>query len=194
MSLYVRRISKVFGLLMLAGVAVILLLSLSTQPHLTALPPNVTADKIVIDKAAHLLTLYANGEALRSYPVSFGRGGLAPKQREGDKLTPEGQYKILNRKADSAYHRALRISYPDEADKKRAAAAGVSAGSDIMIHGLRNGLGWLGTLHRRMDWTLGCIAVTNPEIEEIWALIPDGTPVVIQGAAVSTSRIETKEG
>lgn len=194
MSLYVRRISKVFGLLIFAGAAVILLLSVSTQPHLTPLPPSVTADKIVIDKAPHRLTLYANGEALRSYPVSFGRGGLAPKQREGDKLTPEGQYTILNRKAESAYHRALRISYPDAADKKRAAAAGVSAGSDIMIHGLRNGFGWLGTLHRRMDWTLGCIAVTNPEIEEIWSLVPDGTPVVIQGTVTATPETEMKEG
>lgn len=188
------RLLKCFTVLLILGLMVVGGLSALTQPHLPPLDLTVQADRVVIDKAKHRLTLYAKGAVLRSYPVSFGRGGLAPKQREGDQLTPEGRYKILNRKENSAYHRALRISYPDLADEMRAAAAGVPVGSDIMIHGLRNGFGWLGVLHRRFDWTLGCIAVTNPEIEEIWQLVPDGTPVIIQGLSAAAPADQVEEG
>lgn len=145
------------------------------------LPENIQADRIVIEKSKRRLTLYKQGEILRAYPVSLGRGGMAPKQREGDKLTPEGTYKISGRNSNSAYYLSLRINYPDKDDIKRARAAGVSAGRDIMIHGITNGLGWVGTLHRRMDWTQGCIAVTNAEIAEIWRVVPDGTVVEIKG-------------
>lgn len=194
MFVFKSRLLKLFSFTAVIGLISIGAISVLARPPLVPLVAGLQADYIVIDKAAHRLTLYAKGEELRSYPVSFGRGGLGPKQREGDKLTPEGTYEIVNRKEDSAYHRALRISYPDAADRKRAAAAGVSAGSDIMIHGLRNGFGWLGVLHRRLDWTLGCIAVTNPEIEEIWQLVPDGTPVEIRGIAESKTPAKKKEG
>jgi murein L,D-transpeptidase YafK len=83
-------------------------------------------------------------------------------------------------KADSDFHRALHLSYPKERDIDQAAARGVSPGGDIMIHGIRNGLGWIGAFHRRTDWTAGCIAVTDFEIEEIWRAVPDGTPVEIR--------------
>lgn len=174
-----RKPTKFLISSLLVVAATVVVIAWSSRPVLLPLPQGAQADRVVIDKSRHVLTLYDGAAVLRSYPVSFGRGGLAPKMREGDKLTPEGHYKIINRKPDSAYHLALRISYPDAADQKRAAAAGVSAGSDIMIHGLRNGFGWIGVLHRRLDWTLGCIAVTNPEIEQIWQLVPDGTPVEI---------------
>jgi murein L,D-transpeptidase YafK len=94
--------------------------------------------------------------------------------------TPEGLYSIDYRNPHSDYHLALHISYPAPDDVKRAAARGVSAGGDIMIHGLPNGRGWIGKLHRQKDWTAGCIALTDKEIEELWRITPDGTPVEIR--------------
>lgn len=87
---------------------------------------------------------------------------------------------IDGRNAASEYHRSLHISYPDAEDRMRAARLGVAPGGAIMIHGLPRGKGWIGPGHRLYDWTLGCIAVTDPEIEEIWGLVPVGTPVEIR--------------
>ena len=144
------------------------------------LPENVLADRVLVEKAQRRLTLLKSGQVLKTYKVALGRNPEGAKLQEGDGRTPEGIYTILNRKDDSAFHRALRISYPDEADRVRAQAAGVSPGGDIMIHGIKNGLGWLGSLHTTSDWTEGCIAVTDEEIEEIWRAVPDGTPVEIR--------------
>jgi murein L,D-transpeptidase YafK len=138
------------------------------------------ADSVLILKKDHVLELLARGKVIRSYKVALGRGGLAPKRRQGDARTPEGHYKIGARRAASEYHRALLISYPNAEDRRRAAALGVPPGGDIMIHGLPNGQGWIGAAHQLRDWTLGCIAVTDPEIEEIWSLVPVGTPVEIR--------------
>lgn len=138
------------------------------------------ADSVLILKKDHVLELLAGGKVIHTYKVALGRGGLAPKEREGDARTPEGHYTIDAHNADSHYHRALHISYPNAEDRKRAAKLGVSSGGAIMIHGLPNGMGWLGASHRLYDWTLGCIAVTDPEIEEIWDLVPVGTPVEIR--------------
>lgn len=145
----------------------------------TALPDTAKADRIVIEKRRHRLRLYQGDAVVRDYRVSIGRGGIGPKRQEGDRLTPEGTYHVESRNEGSDYHRALKVSYPDAADSAAAEARGVSAGSEIMIHGIRNGFGWLGTWHRQMDWTLGCIALTNAEIEEIWRVVPDGTPIEI---------------
>ncbi len=94
--------------------------------------------------------------------------------------TPEGIYKIDDRNPRSSFHLALHVSYPSDEDKARAAERGVPAGSEIMIHGIRNGLGWIGAFHRMHDWTIGCIAVTDEEIEELWRVIPNGTPIEIR--------------
>lgn len=115
-----------------------------------------------------------------SYAVALGRHPLGHKQREGDGRTPEGRYVLDSRKSDSAFHLALHVSYPSPADRALAQARGDDPGGLIMIHGLRNGLGFLGRTHRLLDWTQGCIAVTNREIEEIWRVIPDGTPITIE--------------
>jgi len=139
----------------------------------------VIVNRILIEKKAHLLTLFSGGAKIKSYKVSLGRGGLGRKLRKGDKLTPEGKYRIDRRNLNSAYHKALHISYPNKEDIARATAQGVEPGGDIMIHGIRNGLGWLGPIHRLFDWTLGCVALTNWEIEELWKLVPDGTEVEI---------------
>ena len=112
--------------------------------------------------------------------MALGRSPVGDKLREGDGRVPEGRFRIDGRVENSAYHRALHISYPDSAHSARAAAAGVSAGGGIMVHGIRNGLGWIGPLHRWLDWTAGCIAVTDAEIEEPWRVVPDGTPIMIR--------------
>jgi len=134
----------------------------------------------LILKKDHALELLAAGKVIKTYKVALGQGGLAPKEREGDARTPEGHYVIDARNADSHYHRALHVSYPSAEDRKRAARLGVAPGGAIMIHGLPNGMGWLGAKHRLYDWTLGCIAVTDDEIDEIWNLVPVGTPVEIR--------------
>ena len=149
------------------------------QPESTALKPE-RADSIVILKKDHVMNLVAGGEVIRAYKVALGQGGLAPKQREGDARTPEGHYVIDAKFEHSAYHKALHVSYPNAQDRKRSARLGVPPGGAIMIHGLPNGKGWVGAGHRLYDWTLGCIAVTDQEIDEIWTLVPVGTPVEIR--------------
>ncbi|WP_186400748.1 murein L,D-transpeptidase family protein [Stappia sp. P2PMeth1] len=142
---------------------------------------NVSVETVLVEKAERRLHLVdAAGTVLKSYTIALGRDPIGPKQREGDGRTPEGRYTIDWRNPNSAYHLSLHISYPDAADRRRAAERGEDPGGMIMIHGLRNGLGWLGALHHYADWTDGCIAVTNEEIEEIWRLVPNGTPIEIR--------------
>ncbi len=138
------------------------------------------ADRVVIEKSARRLTLYSQGRAISSHRVALGGNPVGHKQEEGDQRTPEGLYVVDARNPNSAFHRSLRISYPDDRDRARAAAAGKNPGGLIMIHGIRNGLGWIGRLHRLVDWTDGCIAVTNREMDEIWDSVSVGTPVEIR--------------
>jgi len=137
------------------------------------------ADKILVEKKARRLTLSSKGKVLKTYKIALGGNPVGPKERQGDNKTPEGTYIIDSRNRESDYHLALHISYPNENDKRRANELGVSPGGDIMIHGIKNGFAWVGDHHREADWTRGCIAVTDEEIEEIERLVPDGTPVEI---------------
>lgn len=138
------------------------------------------ADVILVLKKDHVMELMAKGKVIRTYKVALGQGGLAAKQREGDARTPEGHYVIDAKYDHSKYHKALHVSYPSAEDRRRAARMGVSPGGAIMIHGLPNGKGWVGARHRLFDWTLGCIAITDEEIDEVWTLVPVGTPVEIR--------------
>ncbi|MDP9099511.1 MAG: L,D-transpeptidase family protein [Verrucomicrobiota bacterium] len=144
------------------------------------LPHDAMADRVLVEKSARRLTLLKNGNALKTYRVALGRAPVGAKDYEGDQRTPEGIYSIDFHKADSDYHLALHVSYPEPRDIERAAARGLSAGSDIMIHGLPNGRGWIGRVHRRSDWTAGCVAVTDFEIEEIYRAVPGGTPIELR--------------
>ena len=125
------------------------------------------------------MTLYSDGLPIRTYEIALGFGEPGAKTREGDGRTPEGRYTISGRNPQSDYHLSLRISYPEPRDIAVAEALGVPPGGDVMIHGTRNGWGWFGAAARSIDWTAGCIAVTNDEIEEIWGAVPDGTPIEI---------------
>ena len=124
--------------------------------------------------------MFRDGSLLKTYRVALGRNPVGAKEQEGDMKTPEGVYKIDYRNPNSDYHLALHISYPSDEDNARAAQRGVSAGSDIMIHGLPNGRGWIGAAHRQKDWTAGCIALTDEEIEELCRATPDGTTIEIR--------------
>jgi len=160
--------------LMLAGLATWALWATST------LPPDAKADLVVVHKAARRLDLYQRGALLKSYAVSLGRHPEGPKRQQGDGKTPEGQYIIDYRKPDSSFYRALHISYPAPADLAAARARGADPGGLVMVHGMKNGLGWLGRLHLALDWTDGCVAVTNREMDEIWRAVSDGTKIVLK--------------
>jgi murein L,D-transpeptidase YafK len=143
-------------------------------------PLSAVADRIVIEKGKRLLRLYAGTRQLAAYRVALGRQPLGAKICQGDNRTPEGFYQVSGRKADSDFHRALRLSYPTVEDIARAQARGCEPGGDIMIHGLKYDWGRHSRLHRREDWTKGCVAVTNEEIEQIWSMVPDGARVEIR--------------
>jgi murein L,D-transpeptidase YafK len=160
-------------------VALVALLSWANWPE-PGLPLGTRVDRVVIAKAARRLDLRLGQNVIASYEVSLGWNPVGPKEREGDRKTPEGLYRITEHKANSSYHKALRLSYPSEADTARARTRGVNPGSDIMIHGIRNGLGWLGKIHRVVDWTAGCVALTDAEIDQLWVAVPDGTIVEIK--------------
>jgi len=139
-----------------------------------------SVDRILIEKSARRLMLISQGEVLKTYKIALGGNPIGPKERQGDNKTPEGTYVIDARNRDSRFHLSLHISYPNERDKYRAKELGVSPGGDIMIHGIKNGFAWVGDTHAEVDWTKGCIAVTDEEIEEISKLAPNGTIVEIR--------------
>jgi murein L,D-transpeptidase YafK len=144
------------------------------------LPSGTTIDRILVEKSAKRLSIFRDGNQIKRYRIALGRNPVGAKQEEGDMKTPEGMYKIDSRNAQSSFHLALHISYPSDEDNQRAAARGVSAGFDIMVHGIQNGRGWIGAFHRWKNWTAGCIALTDEEIEELWRVTPDGTTIEIR--------------
>ena len=133
-----------------------------------------TADQVVINKGERQLLLMRRGEVWRSYPIGLGFAPEGHKQREGDGRTPEGDYILDWRNPESKFHLSIHISYPDTKDKARAKANRVSPGGDIFIHGYPAYTGEM------RDWTLGCIAVTDEAMDEIWATVPNGTPITIR--------------
>lgn len=139
-----------------------------------------SADSLVLEKSTRKLTLFDNGVPVAEYMVALGANPVGAKQRRGDGRTPEGLYFIQARNPRSKYHLSLRISYPDSAQRARASMLGISPGGDIMIHGLPKRFATVGALHRQQDWTEGCIAVTNDEIEEIWRAVPNGARILIK--------------
>jgi murein L,D-transpeptidase YafK len=147
------------------------ILSLHAQSH---------ADRIIVHKKARTMELMRVGQVLKAYKIALGGQPVGPKTRQGDHKTPEGLYVIDSRNARSQFHRSLHISYPNTGDREHARKLGLAPDGDIFIHGLPNGYGFVGAAHRARDWTDGCIAVTDQEIEEIWRLVDNGTPVEIR--------------
>jgi murein L,D-transpeptidase YafK len=173
---HVKLTTMVAGMILISAFAIYLYAHRNWNP----LPAGTTIDRVVVEKSARRLSIFRDGNQIKNYRIALGRSPVGAKREEGDMKTPEGIYKIDGRNPQSSFHLALHISYPSNEDNKRAAEHGVSAGFDIMIHGLQNGRGWLGAFHRWKDWTAGCIAVTDEEIEELWRVTPDGTTIEIR--------------
>lgn len=168
--------------LLLAAVIGWLALGLAATPVRAQLPHLMTpkADLVVVYKARRLLQLKRHGLVLRSYRVALGFAPVGHKRMEGDGRTPEGVYQLDWRNPNSQFHRSIHVSYPGREDVGPAARWGLSPGGLIMVHGLPNKAGRTDRLgHPVRDWTNGCIAVTNDEIEEIWQMVDDGTTIII---------------
>lgn len=176
-----RRRRGLFALLVAAGALAGsgALLAWANRP-IAPLADDARADRVLVLKAERELRLLDGETVLRRYPISLGGAPRGPKRREGDERTPEGLYRLDARNPHSAFHLSLHVSYPDAEDRRRAAQEGVDPGGMIMVHGLPNRLPFLGRMHRLVGWTDGCIAVTNPEIEQIWRAVEDGTPIEIR--------------
>jgi len=140
----------------------------------------VVVDELVVYKHDHKLVLFSRGKQVKSYRVALGGDPVGPKTRQGDHRTPEGSYVLDSRNPNSQFYKAFHISYPNSKDIATAKTLGVSPGGDIMLHGLPKEYAWVGKEHTRHDWTDGCIAVTNAEMDELWKLVPVGTPIKIK--------------
>ncbi len=151
----------------------------SSSSHHKPIPSSIVIDKIVVDKSDRILQLISQSTVIRSYRIALGGNPVGHKQQEGDQRTPTGIYTLDYKNENSIAHRSIHISYPNAADKAYAKKLGVSAGGDIMIHGQMNGFGYLALFNQRRDWTDGCIAVTNDEMDEIMAAVILGTPIEI---------------
>lgn len=160
-------------LLLISGICVVRSVAAATSP-------DAKADLVVVLKSARQLVLMHSGRVLKTYPIALGASPRGPKRAQGDHKTPEGSYVIDGRHPHSPYHLALHISYPNAADRARAAAAHRDPGGDIFIHGLPSWFGPIDLGRFTKDWTEGCIAVGNKAIEEIWTEVADGTVIEIR--------------
>ena len=137
-------------------------------------------DHLIVYKSDRKLVLLSEGKELKSYRVALGAVPVGPKTRQGDHRTPEGSYILDSRNPKSQFYKAFHISYPASKDIASAKKLGVNPGGDIMLHGLPKNYAWVGKAHTLHDWTDGCIAVTDEEMDEIWALVRVGTPIEIK--------------
>ncbi len=137
-------------------------------------------DLVKVDKSENKMYLLDNGKIIKEYHVAFGASPKGHKEQEGDQKTPEGIYTLDYKKEDSSFYRAMHVSYPNQADLDNAKSKGVSAGGFIMVHGQKNKLGWLSGMIQQFNWTDGCIALTNKEMDEFMLLVKVGTKIQIQ--------------
>jgi murein L,D-transpeptidase YafK len=137
------------------------------------------ADRVVVLKSERKLVLMQGDRVLDVFTVALGRYAKGHKQREGDQRTPEGVYTLDEKMTRSNFYRAIHISYPNAQDMARAQRNGHRPGGLILIHGLPNGWGERELGHPKFDWTDGCIAVTNREMDRVWARVDPGTPIEI---------------
>jgi len=154
----------------------------SSLAHPTELSPvmDEAVDRVIVEKSKRTMTLLKQDREVRTYKIALGRDPVGAKVMQGDNRTPEGIYYIDYKVRNSVYHRALHLSYPNPDDMERARALGVPPGGSIMIHGMKQDHLWMGDVQYLFNWTNGCIALTNREIEEVWALVSPWTPVEIR--------------
>lgn len=177
-----KRLARLLAWLLLAAALGLMAASLLMPPERVDLPPppplTGEVERIVIEKAARRMQLYQDGAVVRTYRIALGFAPEGDKDRQGDGKTPEGEFTIDRRNDRSAFHLSLGLDYPRKEHRTRATEAGVDPGGDIFIHGQPNALPEGFKL--KGDWTAGCIAVTNAEMREIWAVTPVGTKVEIR--------------
>jgi murein L,D-transpeptidase YafK len=162
----------------IAAIALVALLLQNFPLWAAPLPESAVADRVLVVKAKRELFLIEGGEVLKTYRISLGGHPVGHKIREGDSRTPEGQYVLDWHNPDSHYYKSIHISYPNPQDMARAQKLGVPPGEDLFIHGQPND--YEGPGKQSGDWTDGCIAVSNVEMDEIWRAVPDGTPIEIK--------------
>jgi murein L,D-transpeptidase YafK len=143
------------------------------------IPDDITIDRILVLKSKHALLAFSKSELIVTYTIAIGKTSIGAKEFEGDLKTPEGIYTINSKNPNSGYHKNLGVSYPNIVDIQNAKKLGKPTGGDIKIHGLKNGQGYTGKFHRLKDWTNGCIALTDQELDEIYNHTPVGTTIEI---------------
>ncbi len=141
---------------------------------------STSVDRVAVYKSQRKLVLLAQGKEVKSYRIALGGEPVGPKTRQGDHRTPEGSYVLDARNPNSQYYKAFHISYPNANDRAAARKLGVSPGGDIMLHGLPKQYAWVGKSQSLHDWTDGCIAVSDEEMDEIWKLVRVGTAIEIK--------------
>ncbi|WP_201574984.1 murein L,D-transpeptidase family protein [Psychrobacter sp. H8-1] len=173
-------------MLMAIGISLTVILSIrvsassaNTAKQTQPIPNTVVIDKVFVDKSERRMQLLSGDTVIKSYPIALGDSPVGHKQQEGDQRTPVGAYILDYKNENSIAHRSIHISYPNAADKARARSRGVHPGGDIMIHGQMNGFGHLAWINQQRDWTDGCIAVTDNEMDEIMAAVKVGTSIEI---------------
>ena len=185
-----RLDSRPFKLLLLALVALIFisLITISAISYAKsgsqsvtkqALPSDINIDKVFVDKSERILQLLSGDKVIKTYHIALGDSPAGHKRQQGDERTPTGSYKLDYKNEKSSYYRSIHVSYPNANDKAQARKRGVSPGGDIMIHGQKNGFGHLAAVTQKRDWTDGCIAVTNDEMDEIMSVYQAGMPIEI---------------
>ena len=156
----------------------LILISLFVPVQLTA-EDELTVDRVVVKKSERKMYLLNNGRVIKEYPISLGENPVGHKRQRGDKRTPEGSYMLNQRNPASKYYKSILFSYPNEKDRRQAEAKGVDPGGDLAIHGLPVRTKEEEWDYIERDWTDGCIAVTNDQMEEIWQMVDIGTPIEI---------------
>ncbi|MEO5909344.1 MAG: L,D-transpeptidase family protein [Pelobium sp.] len=171
------KIKKAIILLTILIVAIVLIYNYYPEQKL---PENSEVDLLVVHKSENKLMAYADGKLLKTYQISLGDAPIGHKEFEGDEKTPEGIYTINAKNDKSGYHKNLGVSYPNEKDIEHSKLIGKAPGGDIKIHGLKNGLGIINKFQRLKNWTNGCIALTNSEVDELFASVKIGTRIEIK--------------
>ncbi len=185
-----RLDSRPFKFILLALVALIFisLISISAITYAKsgvnktskqAIPSDANVDKVYVDKSERVLKLLSGDRVIKTYHIALGDSPAGHKRQQGDERTPTGTYKLDYKNEKSSYYRSIHVSYPNASDKVQARKRGVSPGGDIMIHGQKNGFGHLAAVTQKRDWTDGCIAVTNDEMDEIMSVYQAGMPIEI---------------
>ena len=169
-------ISATFGVARLRGVKAVFFL----VAVLISFCASSDVDLVKVDKSERKMSLLDGDKIVKEFTVAFGANPKGHKLQEGDEKTPEGEYLLDYKKEDSSFYRAMHISYPNKSDEDHARNLGVSAGGFIMVHGQRNWLGWLAPITQRFNWTNGCIALTNSEMDEFMDLVSVGTKIQVE--------------